>query len=484
VTQPRAAALTINIIDQYCSQYQKIFPEVRSYEAFKRMLLGIITPSQRKSLTTIGEIVGLKNSQSLHNFISESPWSYQQLRAHRLSLTKEWLKPAAIDIIIDETGDRKKGSHTDYVARQYLGRLGKVDNGIVSVNIYGVKAGITFPLIFEIYKPKSTLKSDDIYQSKPQIAAKLVTELVELGFNIRYVLADSLYGESPTAVLRVLEKLNLQFMVSIRSNHGVWMPDTAKVRQTKWRKFTRTFAAHPPETRYVREVIFGQRGRYTYWDLTTDTKTLPPNSTSYVMTNISSIKSSEIGNIYGERTWVEYGFRQCKSELGWSDFRLTKYSDIARWWEIISCAFLLVSFQSLPATISESIESNIVESELKSYLSKHPNWDEHQGWKSAEVYLKRSGMPASYQYRKVWREGLEVAMKVKGFQGKPHIEWLKQEHPFTAVSPKSDVHANHNEAQNSSLRRRASGDRRRQNLYAKTVEGLQRVLNMQRMIHN
>ena len=383
MTQPRAAAPTISVIDRYCSQYQKIFPEVRSYEAFKRMILGIITPSQRKSLTTIGEIIGLKNSQSLHNFITESPWTYQQLRANRLNLTKEWLKQAAIDIIIDETGDRKKGNHTDYVARQYLGRLGKVDNGIVSVNVYGVLDGITFPLIFEIYKPKSTLKLDDIYQSKPQIAAKLVTELVELGFNIRYVLADSLYGESPTAVLRVLEKLNLQFMVSIRSNHGVWMPDTAKVRQTKWRKFTRTFAAHSSEIRYVREVIFGQRGRYTYWDLTTDTATLPSNSTSYVMTNIPNIKYSEVGNIYGERTWVEYGFRQCKSELGWSDFRLTKYSDIARWWEIICCAFLLVSLQSLPATTAESIKPKIVEAELKSYLSKHPNWDERRGWKSA-----------------------------------------------------------------------------------------------------
>jgi SRSO17 transposase len=390
MTQPRAAP-TISFIDQYCRQYQTTFPEVRSYKAFKRMLLGIITPSQRKSLTKIGEIVGLKNSQSLHNFITESPWSYQQLRANRLKLTKEWLAQFAIDIIIDETGDRKKGTHTDYVARQYLGRLGKVDNGIVSVNIYGVIDGITFPLLFGIYKPKSTLKSDDIYQSKPQIAAKLVTELVELGFNIRYVLADSLYGESPTAVLRILEQLNLQFMVSIRSNHSVWMPSTAKVRQTNWRKFTRTFAAHPPETRYVREGIFGQRGRYTYWDLTTDPETLPPNSTSYVMTNISDIKYSEVGNIYGERTWVEYKFRQCKSELGWSDFRLTscrvtrhdKYSDIARWWEIISCAFLLVSFQSLPATIAESTEPKIVKVELKSYLSAHPHWDEHHGWKSA-----------------------------------------------------------------------------------------------------
>jgi hypothetical protein len=79
---------------------------------------------------------------------------------------------------------------------------------------------------------------------------------------------------------------------------------------------------------------------------------------------------------------------------------------------------------------------------------------------------------------------LEIAMKVKGSQGKPHIEWLKQEHPCTAISPKSDVHANHNEAQNSSLRRRASEYRRKQNLDAKAVVGLQRVLNMQRMIHN
>ena len=82
------------------------------------------------------------------------------------------------------------------------------------------------------------------------------------------------------------------------------------------------------------------------------------------------------------------------------------------------------------------------------------------------------------------REGLEVAIKIKGSQGRPRIEWVKVEHPFTAISDKSDVHANHNEAQNASLRRRSSAYRRRQNLYAKRVEGLQRVLDVQRLIHN
>jgi hypothetical protein len=75
-------------------------------------------------------------------------------------------------------------------------------------------------------------------------------------------------------------------------------------------------------------------------------------------------------------------------------------------------------------------------------------------------------------------------MKIKGSQGRARIEWVNVEHPLTVISDKSDVHANHNEAQNAALRRRASAYRRRQNLYAKQVEGLQRVLDIQRLIHN
>jgi SRSO17 transposase len=60
--------------------------------------------------------------------------------------------------VIDETGDRKKGKKTDYVARQYLGSVGKIDRGIVSVNAYGIYENITFPLLFKVFKPKGTLK--------------------------------------------------------------------------------------------------------------------------------------------------------------------------------------------------------------------------------------------------------------------------------------------------------------------------------------
>lgn len=105
-------------------------------------------------------------------------------------------------------------------------------------------------------------------------------------------------------------------------------------------------------------------------------------------------------------------------------------------------------------------------------------------WKLASVWLKPAEISANYPHRKVWRFGLEVAMKVKGSQGRRRIVWVKSEHPYTAMSPANEVHANHNEAQNSAIRRRASAYRRRQNLYAKTVDALQRVLDVQRLLHN
>jgi hypothetical protein len=79
---------------------------------------------------------------------------------------------------------------------------------------------------------------------------------------------------------------------------------------------------------------------------------------------------------------------------------------------------------------------------------------------------------------------VEVAIKIKGSQGQPRVEWLNVEHPWTALSAIAEVHANHLEAFNSALRRRATAYRRRQNHYAKQVEGLQRALDVQRLMHN
>jgi SRSO17 transposase len=74
----------------------------------------------------------------------------EKLRQLRLELILQVLKDKPIVLIIEETGDKKKGNKTDYVKRQYIGNLGKTENGIVVVTAYGVFCGMTFPLLFEV----------------------------------------------------------------------------------------------------------------------------------------------------------------------------------------------------------------------------------------------------------------------------------------------------------------------------------------------
>jgi SRSO17 transposase len=47
---PRDAQPTVSFIDKYYNYYKDLFPEVRSYECFKYLHLGIISTIKRKSL--------------------------------------------------------------------------------------------------------------------------------------------------------------------------------------------------------------------------------------------------------------------------------------------------------------------------------------------------------------------------------------------------------------------------------------------------
>lgn len=390
----RDAHPTVATIDEYCAEYKDLFKEVRNYECFKYLHLGIMSQIKRKSLPEIAKVVSINSAQSLHHFLANSDWSLDELKQRRLNKLKKVLDGNAITVVIDETGDRKKGKKTDYVARQYLGSVGKVDNGIVSVNAYGVYSNITFPLTVKVFKPKGTLKEEDKYKTKIELASEIITELIESGFNIKLVLADSLYGES-SQFIRKLAEYKLDYVVAIRSNHGVWLPAGQRVRANKWCKFNRTFSNEKSETRYIREIIYGKKRAITYWEITTDPETMPENSTSFVMTNLQGNLKKILGDLYGLRTWVEYGFRQCKQELGWTDYRFTNFQHIERWWEIIFCVYTMISLNS-PALLGLN-KSRQIETEVKENsdvdFSNHQQWNHECGWKNTLNNLRLIAQP-------------------------------------------------------------------------------------------
>ncbi len=332
MVEPRQAIPTVKFIDEYCLLYENVFPEVRSFEAFKYLHMGMVSDIKRKTLPSIAKVVGLDNHQPLHHFLTESPWNVKELRRQRLEFLLYILQGRPIVLIIDETGDKKKGNTTDYVKRQYIGNLGKTENGIVAVTAYAVLSGMTFPLIFEVYKPRERLQPGDKYLTKPEIAAMMIKELQSMGFRFNLVLADSLYGEqrvgrlcrleatanpkgeSGKTFIQILNEFNLNFIVAIRSNHKEWGVAGSKAKYLRWQRFKRVFSDLSSEDRYIREIICSDRSEIRYWQITTDTEVIPKNTTWYVMSKFPEITPREVGNFYGLRTWVEYGLKQSKNE--------------------------------------------------------------------------------------------------------------------------------------------------------------------------
>ena len=295
MTAVRPATETVAFVDAYAAAYRDLFHDVRSFDHFTRLQLGLISDVTRKSLPALSRVVGV-DPQALHHFVANADWEVMQVRQRRLDLTRRALRGRSFVLVIDETGDQKYGTVTDYVSRQYIGNLGTIETGLVSVNAYGVLDSITFPLLFQVFKPDRRLKPEDTYQTKPSIASHLVRTLVNAGFAIDLVLADALYGESGP-FLQTLGELGIPYVVAIRQNHGMWLPPGQQVRANRWRRWERVFSDASTETRYIREVIYGRRRRVRYYYLTSDPAKLPMATTRFVMTNLPGDIRHELGNL-------------------------------------------------------------------------------------------------------------------------------------------------------------------------------------------
>ena len=101
---PREAKPTIQLIDRYAEMYRDLFVEVRAYDNFKYIIMGMLSEIKRKSLSAIARAVGLENKQGLVHFLTESPWRAEELELKRLRIILEVLQGAEIEVI----GDKKK----------------------------------------------------------------------------------------------------------------------------------------------------------------------------------------------------------------------------------------------------------------------------------------------------------------------------------------------------------------------------------------
>jgi SRSO17 transposase len=399
MTKTRPATPTVAFIDQYCANYRELFTNVRHFEHFTALHLGLLAETRHKSLPQLGKTVHT-DPQALHHLLAKASWSVEAFRAKRLERLHQALGETPFILCLDETGDRKKGHTTDYVPHQYLGNRHTLANGVVSVKAYGLLGTTTFPLLFRVFQPEPRLKPGDVYRTKPQLAIEIIEDLLARGFHFSVVLADCRYGESPEFI-SALPRRKLQDVVAIRSNHGAWLLPGQRVRQTRWRPFERVFTDGRRAQRFIRETIYGTRQAVRYYQITTDPQTLPLETTWDLLTNQPGTIERTVGNTFGLRTWVEYGFKHRKDDLGWADYRVTDYASIERWWELVMSAYTLVSLQTpdfaalghvapppataLPAAPAPAAPAPAAPAPAApapaAPLDAHPAWDPGNGWK-------------------------------------------------------------------------------------------------------
>src|ERR687883_1788067 len=204
VTPRKPTRPTVEAIDQFCAQFDDLFSRRTTREAVRPYLIGLLLPREHtKTLTVLAALVPGAERQRLHHFLHAAPWDSAALNARRLAVWRAHatLGPHANGVlIIDETGDRKRGQGIVLAAQQYLGKLGHTANGVVSVTSHWADGTRHVPLGVRPYRPASRLppgKADPAFRTKPELAWELIEEARAAGIPFRVVVADCIYGENP-----------------------------------------------------------------------------------------------------------------------------------------------------------------------------------------------------------------------------------------------------------------------------------------------
>jgi SRSO17 transposase len=140
----------------------------------------------RKNIYAISEVVPDTDDRNLEQFITHSKWSGREV-LDQVARDADELIGDATDaaLIIDESGFAKQGKMSVGASRQYLGRLGKVDNGQVAV--FGVLAKGRFATAIDtrLYLPKEWTEdaqrcnkagipeSERVFKTKGQLALEI-----------------------------------------------------------------------------------------------------------------------------------------------------------------------------------------------------------------------------------------------------------------------------------------------------------------------
>jgi SRSO17 transposase len=332
-------------------RYRDCFGQGRTAAHFDTYCRGLLSDLPRKSVEPIALAAGTA-VRTLQEFLVTAKWEHTAARDRLQRRMVERLAelpadPLGVVGVIDETSGVKKGDKTPGVQRQYLGCVGKVDNGVVTVHVGVAKGAFQTLLDADLYLPASWavdrercreagLPEGVRYRAKWRIALDQLLRLHANGVTFDWLTFDEGYG-SKGPFLWVLGLVRQKFVAEVPTNFAVRAAPGGRsrradahqpgVRTGRWRRFRIGRATQADAVwRARRSRVWAARRWHTLVTAVNEAT----GEVKHFVTNAVGEPLATILAVAFRRASVEHAFRVGKTELGLTHFEGRQYVGLMR----------------------------------------------------------------------------------------------------------------------------------------------------------
>jgi SRSO17 transposase len=335
----------------YLGRFRNCFSQKRTAAHFDTYCRGLLSDLPRKSVEPIALEAGTA-VRTLQEFLVTTQWDHEAARTtvqRRLVTAVAALPADAVGTVgvIDETSCQNWGEHTPGVQRQYLGCVGKVDNGIVTVHVGVVKGDFQALLDADLYLPQSWdvdrarcraagIPDDVRYRPKWRIALDQVVRLADNGMSLDWLVFDEGYG-SAVPFLQILGLVGQKFVAEVPVNFAVRTRPSGKSRRADERLTAadaRRGRRHRLAHRTVRDSVWRVRNVTVWVADRPHTLIVAINEATaevkYFLTNATGETLTRVLTVAFRRWTVEHAFRLAKQEAGLMHYEGRDYIGLTR----------------------------------------------------------------------------------------------------------------------------------------------------------
>jgi SRSO17 transposase len=184
------------------------FARVEPRRRAQKFVFGLPSDLPHKNCWTLAEYAGDSTPYGLQHLLLRAKWDADAIRDDLRGFVVEQLLGDKVVLVVDETGNAKKGIATVGMQRQYTGTAGRIENSQAAVYLACSIPRGHAAIDRELYVPRSWtldevrcraagIREEVTFVTKPALAIRMVDRTLDAGVRASGVAGDKVYGGNP-----------------------------------------------------------------------------------------------------------------------------------------------------------------------------------------------------------------------------------------------------------------------------------------------